>query len=544
VLAVPWRVVTFAPPRLTALAARTSVLVAALVVLPGALTAAPASAAPYTVWSCQGPAGEPQPGTAWVAGASGPGASASSDCAGGMGAGVPAGQGNARSAGTLTFAAPPGTRVTEYELARTLRATVGGLFPTGYAASVSSIDASGTLGPACGGGGPFASTCTVGDPALTATGVSFGGIVISAGCAQDSCPSSTPSAQATLTRSRVVLEDTQVPTSGSVGGTIKDEDRVARSVVVTGFDVGGGVRSITGNVDGGRSATVAGDGTCREPFVLPQPCPSSRATTFGVDTGPLRRGDHVVSGTIVDAAGNTSAWGPVPFVVAEDGSEDPGPAPAGSVAIPVSSADTPPGATARLTFRGSTTKEGLRRPSGYLRTLGGAPLAGVTVRLSRTQTGAAAPKTVVLPTVRSGRDGRFTAPTLPEGAWTVAGAADVSSGTVTGSIRLRTGLRLSATPSPTRLRTGDLMVLTGRLRGAGPAKAGVRVRIQTIVKGKYVTVAAVRTTSSGRWQWRHRFTKVTRPTLFSFRAQVPGEGDTWPWKPVTRRAESVLVNPR
>ncbi|WP_026910262.1 hypothetical protein [Patulibacter minatonensis] len=539
---------TFAPSRLTAPARAGALLslLALLVLVPGALLAVPASAAPYTVWSCQGPSGEPQPGTAWVAGATGPGASASSDCAGGMRAEVPAGQGNARAAGTLTFTAPPGTRITEYELARTLRATVGGLFASGYAASVSSVDAAGTLGPACSGGGPFASTCTVGDPAvpLTGTGTSFGGIVLSAGCAQDACPSATPSAQATLARSRVVLEDMQVPTSGSVGGTIKDDDRVARSVVVTGSDVGGGVQAITGNVDGGRSAVVQGGGTCQAPFVLAQPCPGSRSTTFGVDTGPLRRGDHVVSGTVVDAAGNTSAWGPVPFVVAKDGSRDPGPAPAGSVAIPVSSSDTPPGATARLSFQGATTKDGRRQPKGYLRTLGGAPLAGVTVRLSRTQTGAATPKTVTLPPVRSGRDGRFAAPTLPEGAWTVAGAADVSSGTVTGSIRLRTGLRISASPSPTRLRTGGLMVLSGRLRGAGPAKAGVRVRIQTIVKGRYVTVAAVRTTASGRWQWRHRFTKVTRPTLFSFRAQVPGEGDSWPWKPVVRRAESVLVNPR
>ena len=43
-----------------------------------------AAAAPYTVWSCQGPSGEALPGTAWSGSASGAGAATSTDCATGL----------------------------------------------------------------------------------------------------------------------------------------------------------------------------------------------------------------------------------------------------------------------------------------------------------------------------------------------------------------------------------------------------------------------------------------------------------------------------
>ena len=506
------------------------------------------SAAPYTVWSCQGPNGEPLGGGAWTASTTGTGASASTDCTTGMRAGLPAGRSSTRAAGTLNLTAPAGTRITSFELASTLRASVGGLFSTGYVANVSSIDPTGPLGAGCSGAGlSLPSTCSVGDPPLAASGVSIQGIALTAACAQDGCPSATPAAEATLARSRVVIDDPRAPTVAGVSGDLKDSGHVARSLTIAATDVGGGIASISANVDGGAAVVSPTGGTCAPPFSSAQPCPTAREATFGIDTAPLRRGDHVATGTIVDAAGTTTAWGPVPFVVPADGATDAGPLPAGAVPVPVSPGTTPDGAavpSARLTFQGRSTKTGRRIPTGYLRTQGGAPLAGVVVRMTRTQTGVENPRTVALKPVRTARDGRFVGAPLPEGAWTVAGAADVSSGTVSASIRLRTGLRISARPSPTRLRTGALMVLSGRLTGAGPAKAGVRVRIQTIIRGRYTTVAAVRTRSNGRWQWRHRFTKVSRPTLFAFRALVPGEGETWPWSPASRRAATVRVDPR
>lgn len=527
-------------PRLGPLAA----LLASGVVL--LLSSGPAPAAPYTVWSCQGPGGEPLPGTAWVGTVAG-GAEATTDCASGMRAALPAGRSTGRAAGVLTFAAPAGTRITGFELQRTLRASIGGLFSTGYAANVRSVDPTGPLGAGCAGGGlSLPSTCSVGDP-LIVDGVSIAGITVSAACTQDGCPSATPAAEAVLTRSRVVLDDPQGPSATAMGGTLKETGRVVRSLVVTGADAGSGVAAITANVDGGGSATVDGGGTCVAPYAIARPCPASREASFGIDTGPLKPGDHVATGTVVDAAGTTTPWGPVPFTVPSGGSSDPGPAPAGSVAVPVSPATTPSGTpepTAKLTLHGTSTKAGRRRPTGYLRTRGGVPLSNMTVRLTRTRSGAGTTKTIPMAAVRTGKNGRFVGSQLPEGAWTVAGAADVSSGTVTASIRLRTGLRVSATPSARRLRTGDAVVLSGRLTGAGPARAGVRVRIQTIIKGEYETVATVRTTTSGRWRWRYRFRKVSRPTLFAFRALVPGDGADWPWKPVSRRAAAVRVDPR
>lgn len=519
--------------------------VALLLALAAALLlAGPAAAAPYTVFSCQGPAGEALPGTAWTGSTSGAGATTSVDCATGLRAALAPSAPSGPAGASLGFAAPAGTRITAFELVRTLRATVGGLLPTGYVANVASVDPAGALGPGCAGGGLFPSACTVGDPPLAASGVSLGGIALSAACTQSSCPPADPAAEAVLTRSRVVLEDGTAPTVANVSGTL-GTDRVTRSVTVAGSDVGGGVATITASIDGGDPVGVGSGGACAVPFSAAQPCPSERETTFSIDTGGLKAGDHVATGTISDAAGTATSWGPVPFAVPAGGSSDAAGAPAGSVAVPVpGSAGGAPAPTARLTLEGSTTRSGRVRPTGRLRTAGGSGLAGVVVRLTRTRPSASGPRTTALKSVRTGADGRFTAAALPEGAWTVAAAADVQDGTVTASSRLKTALRTTAVPSPTRLRTGALMVLSGRLTGAGAARGGVRVRIQAVVKGRYRTVAAVRTTSNGTWRWRHRFTKVSRPTLFAFRAVVPGEGDDWPWNPINRRARSVLVTPR
>lgn len=506
------------------------------------LLAGPAAAAPYTVWSCQGPSGEALPGRAWSGTASGAGTAASTDCATGLRAALTPGAASGPAGASLGFAAPAGTRIIAFELVRTLRASVGGLFPTGYVANVASVDPAGALGPGCAGGGLFTSTCTVGDPPLAASGVSLGGIALSVACNRGSCPAADPAAEAVLTRSRVVLEDGQAPTVTGVSGTL-GTDRVTRSVTVAGSDVGGGVATITATVDGGEAVGVGSGGACAVPFSAAQPCPSARETTFSVDTGGLTAGDHVATGTISDAAGATTSWGPVPFRVPAGGSTEGSGAPQGAVAVPVP-APAGAGPSARLILAGAATKSGRVRPTGRLVSAGGSALAGVVVRLTRARPGPSGPRTVALSPVRTGTDGRFTAAALPEGAWTVAAAADVQDGTATATARLKTVLRTTAVPSPRRLRTGSRMVLSGRLTGAGAARGGVRVRIQTIVKGRYRTVAAVRTRSNGTWRWRHRFTKVSRPTLFAFRAVIPGEGDDWPWTPISRRARSVLVTPR
>lgn len=530
-----------------------ALLLAVLTALLGlSVTGPPASAATYEVWSCRGPQGAPAPSGAWVpatAPETAPLAVVTDSCGdgGALRAALAPNNDHVQGAASLTFGAPAGTRIVGFDVDHTVGAgALGFLAFNRYRSELVAVDPGpgqpSTALTACEsplfGGGECSQSASL---HRDATAPSLGGLVLRAACPPARCgPASGVGAEAVLRGARVALDDPAAPVLDSVGGTLAGSSTGGtRTVTVGARDAGGGVASITASVDGARAITDAAGGTCVVPYSAAQPCPGSREAVFGVITSTLSPGTHSIAGTVADAAGNLTPWGPVAFTVpvkASGGAKNTAP---GATVVPGGS---PVSVDGRLSLTSTRTKGGLLRPSGRLTTAKGTPIARAIVRLTRTRIGAKRPRTTELKTVRTGRDGRFTAATLPEGAWNVGAAATVRDGTATAARLLKTPLKLTAASHPRRLKTGGRAVLSGRLTGAGLSRGGAPVRIQVIAGGRWRTVAAVRTDAVGRWRWRHRFTKVSRPTLFSFRALVPRTG-TWPWADVAGRAPTVRVDP-
>ncbi|WP_022927503.1 carboxypeptidase-like regulatory domain-containing protein [Patulibacter americanus] len=515
------------------------------------LTAPRASAATYEVWSCRGPQAAPTPSGAWVpatAPETAPKAVTADTCAdgGALRAALIPNESHAKGAASLTFGAPAGTRIVGFDVDHTVATGTMGFFsPGSYVSELVATDPGpgqpATALTACSAPRLGSGCSTAAVARRDATAPSLGGLVLRATCPSNGCGSANGvGAEAVLRSARVALDDPAAPVVESVGGTLAGSSTGGtRTVTVAARDTGGGVAGITASVDGARPIVDAAGGTCAVPYSAAQPCPAAREALFGVITSTLSPGTHSIAGTVADAAGNLTPWGPVAFTVptkASNGAKSTAP---GAVPVPGGS---PVAVDGRLTVTSTRTKSGLLRPSGRLTTAKGTPIARAKVRLTRTRIGAKRPVTTELKTVRTDQDGRFTAATLPEGAWNVGAAAVVRDGTATAARLLKTPLRVTADASPRRLRTGGRAVLAGRLTGAGLSRKGAPVRIQVIAGGRWRTVAAVRTDAVGRWRWRHRFTKVSRPTLFSFRAVVPQVG-TWPWADVAGRAPTVRVDP-
>jgi hypothetical protein len=528
-------------------------LLAVLAALVGlAVAGPPASAATYEVFSCRGPQGTPAPTGAWApatAPESAPKAVVTDSCptGGALRAALSPNVDHAKGAATVTFTAPAGTRIVGFDVDHTVgTGTMGFFSPGAYLSDLVALDPgpgqpatalTSCSAPRLGGG---CSTSTV--ARRDATAPSLGGLALRATCPSNGCGSANGvGAEALLRSARVALDDPAAPVVDSVGGTLAGSSTGGtRTVTVGARDAGGGVAGITASIDGARPITDAAGGTCAVPYSAAQPCPAAREAVFGVITSTLSPGTHSIAGTVADAAGNRTPWGPVAFTVptkASGGAKDTAP---GAVPVP---GGNPVAVDGRLTLTSTRTKGGLLRPSGRLTTAQGTPIAGAKVRLTRTRVGAKRPRTTELQTVTTGTDGRFSAASaLPEGAWNVGAAATVRDGTATAALLVKTPLKITATSSPRRLRTGGLAVLSGRLTGAGLSGKAAPVRIQVVAGGRWRTVAAVRTGPTGRWRWRHRFTKVSRPTLFSFRAVVPRVG-TWPWADVAGRVPTLRVDP-
>lgn len=498
-----------------------------------------ASAAPYSVWSCRGPDGTAIASGAWTAGRQGLAAGdaiLTDSCAsgGGLTAGLRPGLLHVQSAAAYTFNAPAGTTIVEYELWRVLR--TGGLLP-GYRAAVE-----GSAGPIETCDSALLGCATIGDGGTplaaanrrAASGQSLSRLAIGGACRQAACLSVlTIAAEATLFRSRVVLDDPQAPTIESVGGSLTAPGTVSGSptLQVIARDAGSGVASTTLSVDGGPATTLSTGGSCVQPYSGTQPCAARSDQTFTVATGGLSAGTHGVRGTVTDGAGNSTPWGPVSFVVG-GGSKPPDDGPGNG---------RPAVRTPKLTITTSA-----RRPTGTLTTASGDPIVGARLTLSRRTDAVARPTTSEIGTVTTDARGRFSGPRLPDGAYVVtAGFAPRVGGTATvsASVRARSALSLRLAAKPSRLRKGQTATVSGRLSGAGPSARGARVLIQTIIGGRWRTIDRTTANADGRWQWRHRFAKITRTTIFSFRATVARRSD-WPWATETSAKTLVRVDPR
>lgn len=542
----------------------------ALIVLMFAWTAAPADAGQYTVWSCRGPEGVPISTVAWqtraVAAATGE-MTIADDCASGGSLRI-----EATPEGPLfdheplaeaVFEPPAGTDIPEFRVWRYVAAHDGPRQfehpgEDDYAASFRewvpgydfSSDCAASRGePDCAVGSPDVPLDESNLLAMRPTQPlepAFEKLGFWVGCVRIGCEPSTvsPPAVFKLFRSAVTVEDDHAPTVGSLSGNLAEPAAVSGTghLFVGADDVGGGVEAFEFSVDGAAPQRVpVGGAECGEPFFEPQPCPRSATRGISVDTAALGPGAHVVSGSVIDAAGNATPFGPVPFTVAEVATPpaDTPPSQRGVAAVTGAGKEpnngTPAVEAPRLRLRPAVHLRGSgasARLSGTLTTPTGVPIAGAQLRVEVTELGKKRGGRPL--TVRTGADGSFAIKVGDEGAHTVVVSySPTIGGPATRSVDavVKTPLSLRLETRPGRVRNGQAVRFHGALQGAGGAAAGATVEIQAIADGHWTTIETVTTAPGGGFDWTHRFRYVERNALFSFRAVVahtPG----WPWPTV------------
>jgi hypothetical protein len=517
-------------------------------ILGATLAPAAAGAATYSVWSCRGPAGEPLATSAWTQATLDAGSAdvAFADtCAGGGSLRVSLAPGRSFGggvAGAWRFAAPAGTRIAGYELWRSLAVADPSWhhfydYRAGVVESVAGVTVGefgcSTEAGACRSSGDAKNPLATANHVVAHT-VPLDAVALQVTCEWGFCegPSGVP-ARADLYRSRVLIDDPAPPADVRLSGapTVAAPLSGVSALVVGATDRGAGIASISLSIDGGPSETAASSG-CVEPYTVAPPCPAQVERAFTVDATRLADGAHSAAGSVVDAAGNATAFGPVRFTVAHT-------APSLSADVPVVGGATAANGTpavqvpvvklARAALRHAAGAAAVLH--GTLQTAAGGLIAGARLAVTSTDLGTAGAAPRALAPVVTDATGAFAVTLKRDGAQRVTVSFSPRAGaeaTATATATVLARLALAVHSSRGRLVKGRLVTLSGRLRGAGPSARGALIQIESIVNGTWTPVGAVRARAGGAYHWRYRFVHLAEDTVFSFRAVVeatPG----WPW---------------
>jgi hypothetical protein len=110
-------------------------------------------------------------------------------------------------------------------------------------------------------------------------------------------------------------------------------------------------------------------------------------------------------------------------------------------------------------------------------------------------------------------------------------------------VQLRVQASASIRADRKRLRNGDSVIFTGRLRGKPLPAAGKLLALQARTRRGWRTFANPRARAvDGRWQFRYRFTGTTVRSVYVFRVVVPQESG-YPYARGTSANTQVLVTP-
>jgi hypothetical protein len=454
-----------------------------------ALTPAAARAGTYDVWSCRGSDGAALAASAWT-----PTGKAADACAAGASFAV-------TPDGSLQLTAPPQTLISSYELWRSADdgPVADDVQIVEKAGAASYTTMSGTVGDAKH---PLAAANH-----FAGKHHSIDAVTLAVSC-DDGCTDGT----------RLDLYSSHVTLLDDAGPTVSAQAAGDDAVIVNAGDLGGGVASMTMSVDGGDPQTYT---DCSPPYTSLVPCPGQTAHGFAVDAAD---GDHAVGGTVVDAAGNHTAWGPMTVSIHHDVVVAPAPSPSatpGPDVLPTVAGQVVKLSRATIVHAaGSAT-----RLTGKLTTTGGAPVPGATLSVSSFDLASDAAEPRALPPVRTDAAGGFTIDVKRDGAQrvTVTPPAGASA-----TATVRTNLSVVVKASKGRLVKGRLLTLQGSLRGAGASAKGTLVTIESIVNGKWAPVGSARAKAGGAYSWRYRFVHLQQDTIFRFRAVVE-RGPGWPW---------------
>jgi hypothetical protein len=495
-----------------------------------AILASSASAGTYSVYTCVGPDGESLPNNAWSQSRSVPShASAFTFGTTCPDLSVVTTPGTTLAAGEeagYAFVAPAGTSITGYNVRRsvTVAFPASGTRPTLNAGLRRTLGADETYALECQA---TTTNCSIPASGTQSVGLSANGLQLGVECAQGTSCAGTGfnTLRTTLIESRVDLSDNSAPTIAATGGSLPGTLNVAIN------DIGGGIKSYWIAIDGVKKSVVDAGGSCGAVYTAPVPCPLDRITSYGLSVYGYSPGTHSAVVTASDAAGNVGTLAPITFTV-----------PGGEV----NSNGTPSVEYPSLKMRKSAISVKTSRSvsvSGTLRTTAGKAIGGATLEVVTSSLGGATEVPVRTASIKTAKDGGFSYKVKPNGALRITFLFRPTSGgasTATASTTLRQAISLSARRSKARLVRGASLTISGRLSGAGRAAAGTAVEIQVKNGKRWSTIDTVTASGSGSYKWKHRFTRVTRPTIFTFRSIVRPK-QSWPWPSKSSSSVKVLV---
>lgn len=107
-------------------------------------------------------------------------------------------------------------------------------------------------------------------------------------------------------------------------------------------------------------------------------------------------------------------------------------------------------------------------------------------------------------------------------------------------VQVRVRAKLNIRADQKRLRNGDAVKLSGRLRGGQIPPAGALLELQVHTRGSWRPFATLRTNRRGRWKYAYRFETVAGTARFRFRARLRKQ----PTYPFTAKSRAIGVRVR
>jgi hypothetical protein len=308
---------------------------------------------------------------------------------------------------------------------------------------------------------------------------------------------------------------------------------------VSARDVGGGVAQALVEIDGRVRATfpfASPEGTCRQPYVVPVPCPLTATQTFGFDTTQLADGVHTLRILVRDATlANEDASQPYVILTSQRGLPNGVPAAGTRLSARLRAGGAPPRASTTV---GYGTRAVL---TGQLTTAAGQPVQGAQV-LAEVRTDVARSPWRALGAARTSATGAY-ALRLPAGPSRVLRVTyrtmtrDAQPAAVAlAHLQVRAGVRARF---PARVTRGRLVVFSGRVLGGEIPAGGKLIEFQARQGAGWVTFAATHTSPSGRFAFRYRFAPGPA-AVHQLRVLVPRESG-FAWTTAATAPQQVVV---
>jgi hypothetical protein len=276
-------------------------------------------------------------------------------------------------------------------------------------------------------------------------------------------------------------------------------------------------------------------------FESAQPCPQTTGVSVEVPTTSLSNGQHNLTVTVEDAAGNSSIVysGTIEVSNPTDTAETPSNSPLQVAAPPVTIAPvergtcngTPCAEVAELTATPRQPKTLTRTQArsattltGRLTTPTGTPIKGAQLQLLQQVNESAAITPIVSTTTRP--DGTWTlkAPAGPSRLLHVAYYSHTLDSIPAATLDYHENVQaVVSMHAPHRARLRHVIIFDGELAGGYVPASGESIQMEILYGGRWRTIEVLPTTSRGRWAYKYTFT-LGAGTTYLFRAATVPNG--------------------